>query len=72
MGILDRFRKERTTQSQREREEAMSRALTDALRMLSSMLKKAADSIEEKRLEEKGYRTNEQQFLERSNKPKDS
>jgi hypothetical protein len=71
MGLLERFRSEDTVASRREKEDQGARAVTSGLRALAKLFQKAADVVEKKRLEDKGYSTGEKQFLERSNTPKE-
>ncbi|HEY0882668.1 MAG TPA: hypothetical protein VGD87_14100 [Archangium sp.] len=62
------FRKENSSVAQREREERIERAVIDGFRTLADFLKIAADSIEAKRLERRGYEKQEK-FLERKPGP---
>lgn len=59
------FRKENSSPARREREEKIEKALVDGFRQLSTLLQKAADLIEAKRLERHGY-DKQEKFLERS------
>lgn len=59
------FRRENSQSAKREREDHIERQVTDGLRRLADMLKKAADLLEARRLERKGYMPKET-FLERS------
>ncbi|MEW5742893.1 MAG: hypothetical protein AB1938_28515 [Myxococcota bacterium] len=61
------FRRENSSAARREREAQLERALTDGLRRLADLLKQAADQIEARRLEKRGYHQQER-FLERSDK----
>jgi hypothetical protein len=61
------FRRENSSAARREREEQLQRAVTEGLRKLSDLLKQAADVIEARRLEKRGYETQER-FLERTDK----
>ncbi len=61
------FRRENSSAARRERQAKVERALTDGLRRLSDVLKTAADVIEARRLERRGYESQEQ-FLERSDR----
>lgn len=61
------FRRENSSAARREREAQLEKAVTDGLRKLSDVLKQAADLIEARRLEKRGYPPQER-FLERSDK----
>jgi len=61
------FRRENSSAARREREEKLQRAVTEGLRKLADVLKHAADLIEQRRLERRGYPPQER-FLERADK----
>ncbi len=63
------FRKDSSSVTRREREEQLQKAVVDGFRQLSSLLKRAADAIEARRLEKNGY-DKQEKFLERT-PPKD-
>ena len=62
------FRSEKTTATRRERQEQMEKAVADGFRMLSKLLSRAADLVEQQRLARNGYEK-QGEFLERSKPP---
>ncbi|GMU61646.1 MAG: hypothetical protein AMXMBFR34_34090 [Myxococcaceae bacterium] len=61
------FRRENSSAARREREEQLEKALTQGMRKLADLLKQAADQLEARRLEKRGYEPQER-FLERADK----
>ncbi len=61
MGL---FHKENSAASRRERAEQVERAVIDGFRVLSDVLRRAADFIEQRRLARSGYEAQDR-FLER-------
>lgn len=61
------FRRENSSAARRERQAQLERAVTEGLRRLSDLLKTAADQIEARRLEKRGFEQQER-FLERTDK----
>lgn len=69
MRLPPLFRRENSSAARRERADQVERAVTEGLRQLADLFKKAADLIEARRLERGGYEQQEQ-FLERSKQAK--
>jgi hypothetical protein len=61
------FRRENSSAAQKEREERIERAVVEGFRTLADFLKVAADAIEAKRLEKRGF-DKQEKFLERSDR----
>ncbi len=62
--LLKLLRRENSTAARRERQDQIERVFTESLRVLSTMLKTAADDLERKRLERSGYEAQDK-FLKR-------
>lgn len=67
MRLPPLFSRENSPAARREREAQLERRLTNGLRRLSEVLRLMADRIEARRLERRGFETQER-FLERTDK----
>lgn len=62
--LLKLLRRENSSAARRERQDQIERMFTESLRVLSTMLKSAADNLERKRLDRAGYEPQDK-FLKR-------
>ena len=65
MRLPPLFRRENSSAARREREDRMQKALSEGLRTMATMLSRAAQFVEERRLERAGFEKQER-FLERT------